>query len=325
MSLVLDEYKGFCIDHSVNNEKHSGVITTGIDSLPSYSSIIASEQETTEVAETLPESKKTKQQKRLEKQQKKIRISQRKLKQRLQKVPEATVEVKTTAQPLIRTQIKKIYSKLAGKEETKLIQYGSVALYTTDLDQILPGEWINDNIISLVYEYLTETVLEHHKKYVKLISPAVVQLISFTEHDILDSKDFKSCKFIFLPVNETEEGDHWFLMVFNILEQSILVYDSMMDDSDTENKLLINKIVDRLAKQGIISNRMKVKYTKIEQQSNFDDCGVYLIMISCYIANMLINQSINFDLSDIKFDPLKGRLDIMHIINHLVELSRMQS
>lgn len=321
MPLVLDEYKGFCIDHSSSNEKHSGIRTTGIDSLPTYDSIINSGQDNIAEVEIEPESKKTKQQKRLEKQQKKIRISQRKLKQRLKEAPESAVEVTSSAKPLLGTQIKKVYSKLATKEETKLLQFESVALYTTDLDQILPGEWINDNIISLVYEYLTETVFKNHKKFVKLISPAVVQLISFTDHDILDPKDFKSSKIIFLPVNETEEGDHWFLMVLNILEHEVLVYDSMVDETDSESKLLINKIVDRLAKQGIISNKMKVKFMKIEQQSNFDDCGVYVIMISCYIANMLMNQSINFDLSDIKFNPLKGRLDIMHIIYHLVQAS----
>lgn len=309
MAIVADEFKGFCIDVKIKTEKPQTVLTTGLDRLSGYDKIcqISDEARDPDVSDQ-PMSKKDK---RAEKKSKKIG---KKLK--LNKSPTTVSSIQ------IKNDIRKIYSRLHTDQDCKLFQYESVALYTSDLEQILPEEWINDNVISLVYEYLNVEYLkqQNRDKFIGLISPAVVQLISFTDHEILDKKDFEKLKFIFLPVNETEDGDHWFLVVVNVLENSMLIYDSMVGDDDDlqENQKLIESLAVKLIKIGFLSkNQPKVQRVKTEQQSNFDDCGVYTIMISCYLINMLLNEPINFNLSDIKYDPLKARLDILKLIDYL--------
>ncbi|EGV62859.1 cysteine proteinase [Yamadazyma tenuis] len=322
MSVVLDEYKGFCIDYNCSTTKPEPIITTGIDCFVEHN---ASFKEQIEETEDIPvqlqnnkSNKKSKQEKKLQKQQKKQRVTERKLRREHPNGSELPTPNHSFNPILTTNKIKKIYSKLQTKEETKLFQYESVALYSTDLDQLLPGEWINDNVISLIYEYLNQTYLQKFQKFIKLISPAVVQLMIYTEYEIITKSDFEKGKFIFMPVNETEDGDHWFLVVVNILENSMLVYDSMEGDSGSENQNLLNILATKLFKTGIIASRkLNILRMKTDQQSNFDDCGVYVIMISCYLTHMLLNQPINFDLSNIKYNALKGRLDVLEIIDDL--------
>ncbi|CAH6719136.1 hypothetical protein CLIB1444_02S01750 [[Candida] jaroonii] len=315
MSVRFDEFKGFVIDPNVKALKPQET-TTGINKLPVYEILNFKPVESEENEESeVKEKKKSKSQRKIERQQKKIRISQRKLQQRLMEDQKFEPDY-TPIQ--ITNEIKKIYLSLSTKTETKLLQYQSVSLYSTDLSQILPGEWINDNIISLVHEFLSMNYINSnslYKKSIKLLPPTVVQLLLFTDfNDVLDVKDIESAKFIFLPANESEEGDHWVLGVLDLLRNKFFIYDSMM----SETYQIFDNLLDKFKKLNIVTGKIEIIRVKIEQQSNFDDCGVFLIMISCYLINMLLNEDINFDLSSLKFNPVKARLDIFKLIRFLI-------
>lgn len=354
MAILRAPYKGLVVDSLQKCRRHEGV-TTGVDKLPIYSEIIGlgeenqrehlnqkelehqeQEQESDSSVGTGAGSgtekgnkgkKKSKQEKKLERQQKKIRVSQRRLAKKTGNFNEnsAVASQDMNDSPLMTAHnIKQIYKKYEGAKgegEKKLIQYGTVALYNSDLRQMLPGEWINDNIISIVYEFLIKTYIdEQMSRHLRFINPPVVQLMLYTDYDIIDGADYRDAKFIMLPINETVEGDHWFLVVVNLLENSLHIYDSMADDSTQ----LIKTIVEKLTKYKLIASSAKIKIINvpIEQQSNFDDCGVYLIMITCYIISMIIDNDIDLDLSKMKFKPLKARLDILRLIDYLIATSQ---
>lgn len=303
MAIRFDEYKGFVLDPHLSIHRPEE-LTTGIDKLPIKSILALNETDGDIVNVSSKKSKRAERQ-----QQQRVRMSKRKLKQTTKSLDDNPYKV--------TNEIKKIYSKYNVKQEIKLLQYGSVSLYSTDLTQVLPGEWINDNIISIIYEYLNINCLDTDimKKSITLMVPSVVQLIAYTDFDIIEAKDFKQLKFIFLPINETEEGDHWVLGVLNLLENKFLIYDSMTGDIID----IYSRLLEKFIKLGIVSNQMQIQQMKIEQQTNFDDCGVYLLMISCYLIHMLINEEVNFDLKSIKLDPITGRLHILKLITWLID------
>lgn len=335
MAIRLHEYKGFCVDPNLKIEKPQG-FTTGLDKFPEYEDIIGDNEE----EEEPPKSKK--QQRKLEKQQKKVRASKRKIQLRFvdkEKHKEEESEDKHKEESEdnhkeknhkedkqgqnnddygyeIPFNIKRLYHRLCkhvGHSDVKLLHYHSVSFYASDLKYVLPGEWINDNIICLVFEYLSQIYLQNTKE-ISLIYPSIIQLVLYSDAGIITKDDFPNAKFIFLPINDSEEGDHWFLGLLDLLQSKLFIYDSMISD----NSELIKKLVHKLQKAGIVSGKVKVVVINCQQQGNSDDCGIYLIMITCYLVNMMMTEPINFDIAKVRFSSLRGRWDIMRLVSYLL-------
>lgn len=231
-------------------------------------------------------------------------------------------------------QIKKLHSAMAkGLGDVQILQFGSVALYTSDLDHLVPGEWLNDNNISLVYELLTSYFLKSHAfgHQVQLLYPSLVQL--FLHYPIVSEllailpKELTKLKFVFLPFNfidmdgvdmeDANNGDHWALCILSQMEKKLYVFDSMTSDDDDD--LLLDQLAQRL-KAALFkpSDVLKIQKMSCDQQDNFDDCGVFLIMISCYLVSELISERpTNLDISEVKFNALSGRLFMMELVNQL--------
>lgn len=254
-----------------------------------------------------------------------------------------------------RTKIKEIYAKIIELHKSttednkkpldKLFQYNSIAMYLGDLELFLPGEWLNDNNILFAYELLTYSFLKDDLpalKQIALLYPSLVQLfLHYPNTEDLVSllpPELKQARFVFLPINfiddydtidleEINVGDHWALTVLDVLSGELKVYDSMVAESDECNSKLLKELTTRLLKcQSLFGNQMnhiQIKYMKCDQQTNFDDCGIYVSMITSmliYRLKMTLeSQTISLDLGRARFEPLSGRYIMLELVYKVMQ------
>ncbi|VDM59917.1 unnamed protein product [Angiostrongylus costaricensis] len=70
----------------------------------------------------------------------------------------------------------KVFQAASGKD-VKILSFGDVVLYASDLQTLLPGMWVNDNIISFACEYLLSKASDKIKEQVAIVSAATCELI----------------------------------------------------------------------------------------------------------------------------------------------------
>lgn len=224
----------------------------------------------------------------------------------------------------------------SGKDDVKLFQFGLVAVYRLDVDHLVPEEWLNDNNISLVYEVLHTYFLKDTRfgNHVYLMFPALVQLLVHFPaeddlHSMLPMKELAQLKLVFLPFNfiddddyvdleDANNGDHWALCVLSVPEKRLYLYDSMAFDGEDDEKLLRKlalRVQKALFKPG---DKLQILKMKCCQQSNFDDCGVFLVMFSCYlIGRLLSGEPTDLSVATVQFNPHEGRLQMMELVYKL--------
>lgn len=348
-SVIYDERKGYCVTNEPINKvnENEGIINNGLQTLPwdlylpeeTDDLLLASDNTSTSTPKPL-----TKQEKREAKQLKKINASRRRKLKREQELDNKRESKFPDFKPyLAKQELKALFSSIVkstcqnSKADAKILQYHSIALYKSDLEHILPGEWLNDNNISLIYELIIQIFIKHGRKFsnqIQLLFPSLIQLLMHFPDDVeslLPVDELKSLKLIFLPINFIDEmdvdledannGDHWSLGVLSLLDNTLYVYDSMQIDDDEISEIQLKKLVQKLQScNTIVHGKLKVRHLKCDQQQNFDDCGVYVIMITCYLINQLLHQDeMSLDISRVKFNPLDARLHIMKLISRLIK------
>lgn len=348
-SVIYDERKGYCVTNEPINKvnENEGIINNGLQTLPwdlylpeeTDDLLLASDNTSTSTPKPL-----TKQEKREAKQLKKINASRRRKLKREQELDNKRESKFPDFKPyLAKQELKALFSSIVkstcqnSKADAKILQYHSIALYKSDLEHILPGEWLNDNNISLIYELIIQIFIKHGRKFsnqIQLLFPSLIQLLMHFPDDVeslLPIDELKSLKLIFLPINFIDEmdvdledannGDHWSLGVLSLLDNTLYVYDSMQIDDDEISEIQLKKLVQKLQScNTIVHGKLKVRHLKCDQQQNFDDCGVYVIMITCYLINQLLHQDeMSLDISRVKFNPLDARLYIMKLISRLIK------
>lgn len=348
-SVIYDEHKGYCVTNEPINKvnENEGIINNGLQTLPwdlylpeeTDDLLLASDNTSTSTPKPL-----TKQEKREAKQLKKINASRRRKLKREQELDNKRESKFPDFKPyLAKQELKALFSSIVkstcqnSKADAKILQYHSIALYKSDLEHILPGEWLNDNNISLIYELIIQIFIKHGRKFsnqIQLLFPSLIQLLMHFPDDVeslLPVDELKSLKLIFLPINFIDEmdvdledannGDHWSLGVLSLLDNTLYVYDSMQIDDDEISEIQLKKLVQKLQScNTIVHGKLKVRHLKCDQQQNFDDCGVYVIMITCYLINQLLHQDeMSLDISRVKFNPLDARLYIMKLISRLIK------
>lgn len=348
-SVIYDEHKGYCVTNEPINKvnENEGIINNGLQTLPwdlylpeeTDDLLLASDNTSTSTPKPL-----TKQEKREAKQLKKINASRRRTLKREQELDNKRESKFPDFKPyLAKQELKALFSSIVkstcqnSKADAKILQYHSIALYKSDLEHILPGEWLNDNNISLIYELIIQIFIKHGRKFsnqIQLLFPSLIQLLMHFPDDVeslLPVDELKSLKLIFLPINFIDEmdvdledannGDHWSLGVLSLLDNTLYVYDSMQIDDDEISEIQLKKLVQKLQScNTIVHGKLKVRHLKCDQQQNFDDCGVYVIMITCYLINQLLHQDeMSLDISRVKFNPLDARLHIMKLISRLIK------
>lgn len=238
----------------------------------------------------------------------------------------------------LKQRLKKLHHTISGNgKDCKIFDIGLVSFYRLDVDYIVPGEWLNDNNISFVYEALLTYFIKPHRFgfQVYLLFPALVQL--FVHYPVVDEirailplKELSKLKFVFIPFNFIDEsdlvdledansGDHWALCVLSIPEKKLFVYDSMTFDDEEEDDTLLLQLATRLQSALFRKNEpIKIVKMKCCQQTNFDDCGVFLVMFSCYLVMLLMSeQATDLDIGSVAFDALAGRCSMMELVHKL--------
>ncbi|KAG7193717.1 uncharacterized protein KQ657_000407 [Scheffersomyces spartinae] len=367
--IVRNEDRGFLISHDSEPFVDEGIIVTnGLNLLP-WNEVFPKEpdqesNDSEQDIETEPKRKKlSKHDKREQKLQKKANAARNKRLRRQEQMDtssSSSIPPRSQYNPYSsRIKIKELYSKIIALNKTtvsdkvkeqknvdrKLFQYHLIAMYLSDLELYLPGEWLNDNNILFAYELLNYSFLQDDSqalKQIQLLYPSLVQLfLHYPDVDDLASMlppEIKQAKFIFLPINfiddyegidleEINVGDHWALTVLDILSGELLVYDSMVAESNESNTKLVRELILRLLKcESVFGNQLKhvqVKYMKCDQQTNFDDCGIYVAMITSMLIYRLIStpvdQTISLDIGRVKFDPLSGRSMMLDLVYKVMQ------
>ncbi|CAD1812157.1 Ulp1 protease family, C-terminal catalytic domain protein [Candida parapsilosis] len=354
-SFAWSEHKGFCIDPGYSPSKEPSITTNGIDELPWDKYIVqenVDDNPTTKNGPNEPTTNKklTKSEKRELRQNKKVNVQRRKQMQRQMELDSSNIAIEATFKPyLAKQELKQLYDKIIKKTTTaksgvsdfKVAHCHSISVYKSDLEHILPGEWINDNNISLIYELIKETFIDSGScrpftNQIQLLFPSVVQLVQhFPASDIenlLPMDDLKKSKFIFLPINMIDEpleeldletannGDHWVLGILSLLDDKLYIYDSMRIDDDIKGDQQLQNLCKKLEScSNLVRGKIKVVQLSCDQQRNFDDCGVFVVMITCYLVNQFcFRDEISLDLAHVKFNPLDARLSLMKLISNFV-------
>lgn len=351
-SFVWREHKGFCIDPEATHSNET-ITTNGIDLLPwdKFVENTNTDDHAPVIEEPTPNKKLSKLEKRELRQAKKINVQRRKQLQRQVELDSSNTAIEATFKPyLAKQELQQLYKQLttkgssgskSGPSDFKVAQCHSVSVYKSDLEHILPGEWFNDNNISLIYELVKETFIELGQcraftNQVQLLFPSVVQLVQhFPASDIenlLPMDDLKKLKFIFLPINMIDEpleeldletannGDHWVLGILSLLDEKLYVYDSMKLDDDVKGDEQLQNLCKKLEScSNLVRGKIKIVLLNCDQQRNFDDCGVFVVMITCYLVNKFcFEEEISLDLSHVKFNPLDARLALMKLVSNYI-------
>lgn len=341
--LVLDPHKGFLFvpsQHTSRDKVHSN----GFDQLNWDEHLQIEESDTTPETDTrededvLSPRKLSRKMRKELKQQKKA--SARKLRQARNEIAETFTDPDFN-EYTAKHQIKRIHDKILKKNtlpdstDFKVFHYESIAFFKSDVDYLVPGEWLNDNNIALVYELLTNLFLKEAPfgHQILLLYPSLVQLFlhyPVVEEvlSILPQKELAKAKFLFIPFNFIESttdlenannGDHWALCVLSIMEKRLYVFDSMSSEDDHEGEELLGQLAKRL--QAAIfkpTDTLNVMKMPCDQQDNFDDCGVFCIMFTVYLVSQFISEEpFEVDVRNVVFNALSGRLFMMELVYKL--------
>jgi len=74
------------------------------------------------------------------------------------------------------------------------VTYGDVSIYKSDLNWLNPGQWLNDAIISAMFEFYSREQFKEEVSngFLYFLSPAVVALLTFLEGNLCVSE--KMCQ-----------------------------------------------------------------------------------------------------------------------------------
>lgn len=226
------------------------------------------------------------------------------------------------------------YQILAGLSPDKIVlQYYDSSVYKEDIDNLEVGEWLNDNNISFIYEYLNHTVmaeiLRKSPNIIQLVKPSIAYLLLHTQDieamAVEMQPGLRNAQFLFLPINDNpdvsavEGGTHWSLMVISIVDHKALYYDSMYNG-------LVTSAATQMRKQ--MSRLLRVDLDLISvitpQQVNGSDCGVIVVEITALLLNRLVNETgkINLECGPMPLAPHAGRT---YILSRILQLSAKQA
>lgn len=317
MAIILDPHKGFCrVDHSIKNESIS---TYGFEKLDWESQFPDLALPVAETPLSLAPTKRAK-----------AKLN-RKLRKKQQSPPDLHLTYSSA-----KKRMQTIFQDLSrdADDDSKLFQFELVPFYKSDLEFVLPGEWFNDNHIAFVYEAIQVFFLKKHAFgfQVQLLLPSLVQLFLHFPGDDLENmllkKDLAKAKYVFIPFNFIDEyedidmedannGDHWALCVLDVAAKQLLVYDSMSSDDDDDSLLL--ELAKKLGQFTYNrSEAVQLVKMKCDQQQNFDDCGVFLLMITCLLISRLISgQAVTLEIPDVRFEAMSGRLAVMELVEKM--------
>ncbi|XP_013386562.1 sentrin-specific protease 8-like [Lingula anatina] len=172
--------------------------------------------------------------------------------------------------------------KRMASQGDMVLSFHDSLLRTSDVDTLVPGNWLNDNIIAFAFEYFEKVQFKLHEKDVSFISPDVTQFIKLNCGDelgiFLEPLCLTSKKYIFLVVNDESSaaragGSHWSLLMFSRPENTFYHHDSC-NKSNTKSAKVVAMSIEIFLRA---TRKVQFKNEESPQQENTCDCGMYAI------------------------------------------------
>ncbi|ODQ63144.1 cysteine proteinase [Nadsonia fulvescens var. elongata DSM 6958] len=243
--------------------------------------------------------------------------------------------------------------QLRIREGGIIFEYYDVTIYRGDLDNLRDRQWLNDNNISFVYEFLTHELISPEAETigstsllgglgvgeeVKLLKPAMVCLLA-SYADPCDLRDvlppLVTSKFIFLPINDTNgvamsgtgdpSGSHWSLLMVSVNDTKSFYYDTSLDRSGEGGNIpQARHVTEQLSK--LLDVNLTFITVNTPQQTNSDDCGILVCEISALLLKRLVkaaedeNKAIDLGLEGVTLLATAGRSFITAAILQLITI-----
>ncbi|XP_034136557.1 sentrin-specific protease-like [Drosophila guanche] len=181
-------------------------------------------------------------------------------------------------------------SLLVGQDSEKMVEKFKLSIYRGDLRRLAPSCWLNDNIINFYLCLIVERseALDH---------PSVYAMSTFFAEKLLDGGGHAAVRrwtrnvnifaydLILVPVNQ---HFHWTLAVIDMARQAITYYDSKAGENckllTALERYLCEEFEDKHGQPLDPSLWAKEHDAMTPQQSNNDDCGVYLCLLAKHLT-----------------------------------------
>ncbi|KAK9836931.1 hypothetical protein WJX81_000421 [Elliptochloris bilobata] len=171
----------------------------------------------------------------------------------------------------------------------KVLDYHDVLLYDSDLGLLEDEEWLNDQVISFYFEYLSR---EKSRSCGFTFVPGATTflLINAGSEDaaaVVEALQLKEQKVIFLAVNDNPDvstacgGSHWSLLVLDLNSSEARHYDSARGANAGVAAELLQKLQAALR----LDAGAKLVTAASPQQQNGYDCGVYVLAMADLICD----------------------------------------
>lgn len=341
MSIVLDPHKGICLD--TTSCSIDSKASTGFDLLD-WDAYLA--KPSSPPASPAPELVSRKERKA---QKKQAAAARRKLKRESEATGSGKTDksdsesIESVSRYALVQKLEQLHRLIAPRKNADYVAatFGLITLYKSDVDLVMPEQWLNDNNIAFVYEILWTYFIKPSDFgfHLHLMYPALVQLlVHYPNPDDIGSlvplKELAKLKVVLMPFNFVDEyasidledanvGDHWALALVCIPQKTVYIYDSMADDAeaDANDTALLAQLMSRIkAVMFKPADKLTVRHMACTQQENFDDCGVYTIMYSCFlVAKLMSGNPTSLDIGNVRFDALSGRMAMMDLIHRIAK------
>ncbi|KAK9811425.1 hypothetical protein WJX72_003778 [[Myrmecia] bisecta] len=194
--------------------------------------------------------------------------------------------------------------------DSKVLSYGDVLLRKSDVDLLRGPFWLNDQIIAFYYEYLLNEAHKLIQKVTLLLGGATTFFLAHAGSEDVQamarSWQLPSRSLIIAAINDNPYvdeagGSHWSLLAYTRQDHTFRHYNS----SKGLNRDAARKGADVLGRLLVQEGKTPAYVeAKTPQQSNGNDCGIYLLAIT----EMLCNERAT------------GALDILDMEQVLTEL-----
>ncbi|GME77058.1 unnamed protein product [Ambrosiozyma monospora] len=235
--------------------------------------------------------------------------------------------------------LKKLYKEASKSDFDRVLKFYDITVYREDLFNLTDEEWLNDNNLSFIYEYLSriqiKPTLKARMKYCKdsdlnqimLLMPTFSFLLAHhpDPQELVDVlPPIKDSSFVFLPVNDNDDlelaegGSHWSLILCCPKDRKCFIYDSMYLANDQESHTLVTKLEMFYGFQfEIITD----KYTP--QQINGSDCGILVLCLTALLLSRILNVDnntyIDLSMKNVSVSALDARLFILGTIVNMMK------
>lgn len=205
-------------------------------------------------------------------------------------------------------------------EDRIVLSYHDALLKQSDVALLDGRHWLNDQIISFFFEYMSRDVHQDNESLL-FVSPEVTQclkMVSSAEVEMfLGPVNAHEKMVIFFALNDQAQnaagGSHWSLLLYYKPMATFYHFDSATPSNHHVAESMMDKLKPFLTSPGSVAILQEAKCL---QQDNSYDCGVHVIAQTEHLAKQIAKTG-ELHLDTIKLIP---RQIITHKREHLLSL-----